>query len=97
MEVLWKYFSLGKLSKSELEKVLREHKRACDAMDSEDRQRFVASEEAMAGKDDFLKYTYSSYYLGYISKKHLEEALGMHRSGSGETEIDSFLSRVSKK
>ena len=88
---IWKLFSMGKLSKTDLEEILRAHQAACDEMDSEDRQKFDASQEAEAGNDDTLERIYGSYYHGYVNAKQLEEALEMHRKGSEIADIQKFL------
>ena len=94
VEILWKLFHLGKLDKVDLEKTLRAHKAACDEMDSEDRQRSDARDEAMSGNDDLLKHLYASYYLGYLNAKQLEEALQMHRAGVDRKEIGAFVTNA---
>ena len=63
-------------------------------MDSEDRQRYDASEDAFAGTDDILKDLYGSYYSGTINAKQLKSALKMHRNGSGEDAIRKFLANA---
>ena len=63
-------------------------------MDSEDRQRFDAFEEAMAGNDDVLKDLYKNYYFGYINAKQLKEVLKMHRNGSGEEAIRKVIANA---
>ena len=53
MKIMWKLFHKGLISKAELEDILRANKDACDEMNTEDRERCIASREAMAGNDDF--------------------------------------------
>ena len=96
MKKLFEQFALGHLNKADLEESVRAHQEACEEMKSEERRRVIAAQEAKAGNDDALKHIYGAYYVGYISKAHLEEALSMHQAGSEEEEIDCFLSRVSK-
>ena len=93
---IWKLFSIGKLSKADLEEILRAHQAACDEMDSEDRRRYDAFDKAMAGKDDVLKGLYSAYYKGVTNAKELKEALKMHRDGSGLEEIGMFIGNARK-
>ena len=78
---LWKYFSLEKLDKAELEETLRAHKEACDEMNSEERERYTASEEALEGNDDTLKNIYELYYSGLMTAKELNMSLKAHRGG----------------
>jgi TPR repeat protein len=80
IKFLWKYFYSGQLSKPDLEKALRAHKVATDEMNSEERERYDAYNEAKAGNDEFLKAIYDMYYLGHINAKELEVALKAHRS-----------------
>jgi len=80
MKCLWKYFP-SKLDKAKLEETLRAHKLACDEMDSEERQRWVAHQEALAGDDKHLKLIYSCYYDGLMTAKELKELLKVHGSG----------------
>ena len=87
----WKLFSYGKLNKTDLEEILRAHQAACDEMDSEDRRRYDAYEEAKAGNDDVLIRLYKNYYFGYINAKQLKEVVKMHRNGSKEEEIANFM------
>jgi len=79
---LWKYFSLEKLDKAELEETLRAHKEACDEMNSEERKRYEAWQEALEGNDDTLKNIYAYYYEGLITAKELNMTLKAHASGS---------------
>ena len=72
---IWKLFSMGKLSKADLEEILRAHQAACDEMDSEDRRRNNAYEEAMAGNESVLQRIYGSYYVGHINAKQQKEVL----------------------
>jgi len=78
---LWNYFSSDKLTKAELEEILRAHHEACDEMNSEERGRYEAWQEAKAGNDDTLKQFYEDYYEGLITAKELNMALKAHRSG----------------
>jgi len=71
MKRLRKYFSLGKFSEAELEETLRAHKEKCDEMNSEERERYEACKEAMAGNDDTLKLIYKAYYIGLMTPKAL--------------------------
>ena len=82
MECLWKSFYKGNLRKPELEKALRAHKTACDEMNSEERERCDASQEAFAGNDTLLNNIYVSYYLGFINSMELKVALKHHRAGN---------------
>ena len=91
---IWKLFSNGKMSKTDLEETLRAHQFACDEMESEDRRRFDAFKEAMAGNDKILQGFYGIYYEGHINAKQLKEALKMHRNGSEEVEIFKFLANA---
>ena len=93
---IWKHFYERKLSKTDLEEILRAHHAACDEMDSEDRQRSDARDEAMSGKDDTLKRLYGCYYLGYLNAKQLKEVLRMHRKGCGLEEICKFIANAKK-
>jgi len=72
---LWKYFLSDELTKAELEATLRAHKEACDEMNSEDRERFVASEKAQAGNDCMLQQIYALYYEGLMDAKELKKKL----------------------
>ena len=81
MERLWQCFYKGQLSKPDLEKALRAHKAANDEMNSEERQRFAAYEEAVVGNDEPLKKIYKGYYLGFINAKELKKVLKAHRAG----------------
>ena len=82
MKDLWDCFSKGRLSKPDLEKALRAHKAACDEMNSEERERLTAYEEAFAGNDTLLNNIYVSYYLGFINSKELKVAVKYHRAGN---------------
>ena len=93
MKQVWQLFSDGKLSKADLEKILRLHHAACDEMDSGDRQRSDAFEKALAGNDDLLKDIYGGYYDGFINSKQLERALKMHRNGIGRADIKKFFTK----
>ena len=93
---LWKYFSLEKLDKAELEETLRAHKEACDEMNSEERERYEAWKEAQAGNDDALKEIYAFYYDGLVTAKELKVVLKIH--GSGDIgKVWDFLSNASRK
>ena len=81
MKYLWECFSEGRLSKADLEKALRAHKAACDEMNSEERERYDASQDAEAGNDELLTLIYQSYYFGYLNAKELKVALKAHRTG----------------
>ena len=96
MEVLWNYFTLGHLSKAELEESLRAHQNACEEMSSEERRRVTAYEEAKAGNDKLLELIYEAYYSGYMSSKQLKETLGMHGAGNKD-KIRRFLTTICKK
>jgi TPR repeat protein len=78
---LWDYFSSDKLTKAALEETLRAHHAACDEMNSVERERYEAWQEAKAGNDDTLKQFYEDYYEGLITAKELNMALKAHRSG----------------
>jgi len=78
---LWKYFSLKKLDKAELEEILRAHHAACDEMNSEERERYEAWKEAEAGDDEILKGIYAHYYEGVMTAKELKVTLEAHGSG----------------
>ena len=88
---LWQHFSDGKLSKKDLEEILRTHQAAYNEMDSEDRQRFDARNEALTGNDKILKGLYGSYYFGYTNAEQLRGVLKMHQKGCGLEEIREFL------
>ena len=81
MKYLWKCFSEGRLNKSDLEKTLRAHKATCDEMNSEERKRYDAYEEAKAGNDERLTLIYQSYYFGYLNAKELKVSLKAYRAG----------------
>ena len=87
---LWKCFYKRMLSKQDLEKVLRAHKAACDEMNSEERERYDASQEALAGNDELLIRSYASYYRGYINAKELKKALKAHADGD-RMAVETFL------
>ena len=93
---IWTLFSHGNVSKTDLEEILRAHQSICDEMDSEDRQRYDALKEAMAGNDEVLKDLYGAYYLGWFGAKQLKEALKMHRNGKVQ-EISNFLANAMNK
>jgi len=88
---LWKYFP-SKLDKAELEETLRAHKLACDEMKSEERERYEAWKEAMAGNDGTLKSIYLHYYGGILTAKELNKALKVYQGG----DVDQALSILSK-
>ena len=94
---LWKYFLLGKLSKTELEETLRTYKVAVDEMNSEERERYVAFKEVMAGTDvyDARRNIYSCYYHGLMNAKELKEALKVHRGGD-VGQVNSILLKCEK-
>ena len=81
MKRLLKYFSSDKLTKAELEEMLRAHHAARDEMASEERQRFIAYEEAMEGNDDTMKEIYFFYYEGLMTAKELKVTLKAHGGG----------------
>jgi len=92
MKELWKYFPSEKLTKAELEETLRAHKEACDEMNSEEREKYEACKEAMAGNDETLKDIYEGYYSGLMTAKELKVTLKAH--GSGDVgQVKSFLSK----
>ena len=92
---IWKLFSNGELGKTDLEEILRAHQSACDEMDSEDRRRYDAFNEAMEGNDENLKDIYIAYYYeGVINAKQLKEALAMHRKGCRVAEIRKFIANA---
>jgi len=93
MKRLWKYFSLKKLDKAELEETLRAHKEACDEMNSEERERFIAWQEAKAGNDDTLTDIYEGYYEGLMTAKELNVALKAHGSGDID-QVQIILSKA---
>ena len=93
VKVIWRAVSIGKLSKTDLEEILRAHQAARDEMDSEDRRRLEAYENALTGDDDILKGLYETYYEGIFNAKQLKEALKMHRNGSGLAEIQKFVAK----
>ena len=74
VKCLWMYFSKGKLSKADLENTLRVHKDAIDEMNSEDRERLIAKDQADDG-DEVLAGIYHSYYDGEIKAKELTKML----------------------
>ena len=74
MENLWKCFFEGHLEKAELEETLRAHKEACDAMNSEERERsrlFEKTKEAGNALHELLRI----YYKGDINTKQLKGAM----------------------
>ena len=79
---LWCCFNQNVLSKTDLEKALRAHKAASDEMNSEERKRFAAYEEAIAGNDRLLKLIYTGYYNAFINAKELKKALKAHQAGN---------------
>ena len=81
MKGLWDCFNKGKLSKPDLEKALRSHKEACDEMKSEERERYEASQDALAGNDTVLQGIYGSYYMGFLNAKELKKALKAYQAG----------------
>jgi len=91
MKRLWKYFP-SKLDKAELEETLRAHKEACEEMNSEERERYEAWQEALAGNDETLKNIYAHYYNGILTAKELNKALKVYQSG----DVDQALSILSK-
>jgi len=79
-EKLWKTFYKGNISKETLEAILRAHKEACDAMNSEERERSDLLQKAMADNNDvFLIGILGSYYGGDIKAKELNKALKAHQ------------------
>jgi len=88
---LRKYYSLEKLTKAELEKVLRAYKEACDEMNSDERERLAASEKAKADNDDTLNVIYSCYYDGLLSAKELKEALNAQAANKALGGNDDLL------
>jgi len=91
MKRLWKYFP-SKLTKAELEETLRAHHAACDEMNSEERERLIAYDEAKAGNDSKLIRIYEHYYHGVITAKDLNKALKAYRSGH----VDHAMSILDK-
>ena len=70
---LWAWFFKGKLEKAELEVALRDYKEACDATNSEERERWKLFEKIReAGNDVSLERLLGSYYLGEINAKQLK-------------------------
>ena len=88
---LWKYHSLEKLTKAELEETLRAHHAACDEMNSEERERYEAWKEAQAGDDEILKQIYAHNYEGLMTAKELKITLEAHRSGDRGKVFTIFL------
>ena len=93
MKELWKYFSSHKLTKPELEETLRAHKLACDEMNSEHRERYVAMSKAWKGDDETLKGLYAGYYVGFITAKELNKALKAYRRGD-TAHVINVLSKI---
>ena len=75
MKNLWKSFYRGKLSKDDLEGILRAHKNAIDERSSEDRERCSSFEKAEENNDKMLIALYHEYYSGNITAKELNKAL----------------------
>jgi TPR repeat protein len=92
---LWKYFSSDQLTKAELEETLRAHHAACNAMKSEERERFDAWKEAEEGNDVTLKQIYRFYYEGLMAAKELKVALKVHGSGDVD-QVNAILSKCWK-
>jgi len=88
------YFFWDKLTKVELDKILRAHHATCEEMNSDDRKRFRANEEAMAGNDKTLRLLYSGYYLGTMTAKELNVALKAHQSGDNDCFVQAILSEA---
>jgi len=78
---LWYCFNQNALSKTDLLKVLRDHKAASDEMKSEIRERYDACIIALDGDDSLLDDIYGSYYRGDLKVKELNAALKAHRAG----------------
>jgi hypothetical protein len=86
VKILWKFFSSGELEKPELEETLRAHKEACDAMSSEDRERYKLFEKTReAGTDTALLAVLEYYYSGLINAKQLNKGLALYRKQGGIT------------
>ena len=70
---IWKAFSKGLIAKTDLENLLRTHKKACDDMNSEERERSRAFSALHQGNDvdDELQYLLMLYYAGRLSAKEL--------------------------
>ena len=84
MEYLWDFFYQGGLSKTNLEDTLRKFHRACDDMNSEERERYTAWKGAEEENNQNLAHVYDSYYQGEINAKQLKIALKMMREeGNG--------------
>jgi hypothetical protein len=90
MKRLWKYFP-SKLDKAELEETLRAHKEACEEMNSEERERYEAWQEALAGNDETLKNIYAHYYNGILTAKELNKALKVYQSGDVDQAMSILL------
>jgi TPR repeat protein len=88
---LWKYFP-SKLDKAELEAILRANHAARDEMNSEERKRYEAWQEALEGNDETLMGIYAHYYEGLMTAKELNKALKVYQSG----DVDQALSILSK-
>jgi len=96
MKEIWKYFPSDKLDKAELEATLRAHHAACDEMNSEERKRYEAWQEALAGNDDTLKEIYEHYYDGFMTAKELKKALRSHGSKNFE-ELRAQMELIERK
>ena len=93
MKKIWKYYLPSeKLTKAELVETLEAHKEACDGMNSKERERYDAYQEALAGNDSTLIHIYQGYYIGGVSAKELKEALKAHQKGDVE-EVFTILSK----
>ena len=88
MKNVWRLFLRGKISKAEIEDVLRANKDACDEMKTDDRDRYNAFLDARDENDEVLKQYYQCYYDGKINAKELNAALKMHRATGSS--IESF-------
>ena len=60
---------------------IRAHHAACDEMNSVERERHEAWQEAEEGDDNTLKAIYAGYYEGLMTAKELNKALKAHQSG----------------
>jgi TPR repeat protein len=83
VKMLWECFYEGTLEKAELEKTLRAHKEACDAMNSEERERHALLKKAEADGDEMRTGILRSYYDGDIKAKELNLALKALRKADG--------------
>ena len=79
MRQIWKAFNKELITKTDLESLLRSHKKACDEMNSEERERARVFSEIQQEKftrgnevDDTLQYFLMLYYAGRLSAKELE-------------------------